>query len=634
MATDANGDIIVNIAAEATNVSSAFQQAIEAAKATQSGLAAVNKLVQTGTTELAKYASEMGITGSNGRSMTKSLSGGFRGIQATTKSVKTEIGNLNTPSKVLLATIVGINNAMGVAKDNTVRMTPAITKNLAHWQDILSVIDTLDPKIADAVYQTVLLENKTALVNGNLKLTDSLFKRIAKDAVAMSAGTAAGTASTAGAAAAAQRSEAVAAREAASANQSAALASSKLAEAFGMVAAAAAKLPSAMASLAKVIPLINGMQSALMRLNATVIRLIPGMKELTGVTTKAGQSFYQFRAKLFTAIMGISMATMVIGRIFDNMSAQIEQVHQFTVAFGELADQVTTWTVKLEGSNGAITESSQHAANFSNILDTTGDGIADVAQYTGSLREYLKMLSDSWQVNNVTMIKAAATFQSMTNAMGITGETGMKLSTDLTTLAMDMASLWDVDVDTAFSKFQSALAGQTRAIRTFGLDITEASLVEENNKEVKEGLSKATIKSVDSLTRADKTILIHNAIVRQASDADGDWARSIETPANRLRVLKEQLLTAAQDIGALFIPAIQAVLPVLTALTKAVIAATAAIASFFGMDIQKLRDDFSDMFTADGMDTGGIDGISDSLDSAADAVQGCEGVPEAASRLR
>lgn len=289
--------------------------------------------------------------------------------------------------------------------------------------------------------------------------------------------------------------------------------------------------------------------------------------------------------RLRVNIYNVWYITQVLGRafgaLFDKASESYEILHLFKAAYSDNSE--------------AGNEAAQAAFNFY-------DNLAKVAG-----------------LDTAPMARTAATFKEMANAMGMGSDASDKISQGLTQLTYDYASLFDYDFDVVAGKFQSALAGQTRAIRTFGLDVTQAALQQEL---LNEGINA----SVTDLNRAQKSILIYNTIMRNSKNAQQDFAASVMQPANLLRVLREQVSLAARSFGALFIPAISAVLPYLIALAHALGQVFGRIAQFFGI---KLPDISS--VAAGGLDGDMFDDVEEGLDNV---ESGAGGATDALKKMK
>jgi hypothetical protein len=138
-----------------------------------------------------------------------------------------------------------------------------------------------------------------------------------------------------------------------------------------------------------------------------------------------------------------------------------------------------------------------------------------------------------------------ATFKNMLAALGnISEDTAYGLSEAMTQMALDFASLYNTSVESAMTKFQAVLSGQVRPIRTAGYDITENTIFQLYQ-------SLGGTKTVRQLNQTEKQLLRILAVYEQMSrsGATGDLAKTLETSANQLRMMKEQSQEFATWIG-------------------------------------------------------------------------------------
>lgn len=121
--------------------------------------------------------------------------------------------------------------------------------------------------------------------------------------------------------------------------------------------------------------------------------------------------------------------------------------------------------------------------------------------------------------------------------------------------------------------------------------------------------------TVSSMNQAEKAQLRYYAIMTQVTSAQGDLARSLISPSNQIRVLQAQVTQAAQALGSIFIPILNAALPYVIALAKAVRLLAAAIASLFGFSLPEI--DYSGISGA----SGAVGDLGDNLDSAGGSAE-------------
>ena len=157
------------------------------------------------------------------------------------------------------------------------------------------------------------------------------------------------------------------------------------------------------------------------------------------------------------------------------------------------------------------------------------------------------MLVDSLTLDPNLMKNYQAVFAQMTNSMNLVTESSMNISETFTMLGNDIASLWNIDTDKAMKKLQSGLAGQIRPLRELGIDISKTSLE-------MYALNYGIEDSVEKMSQAAKVQLRYLAIMEQAEVAFGDMAKTIESPANQLRILSQQWTNLSRSIGNVYLP--------------------------------------------------------------------------------
>ena len=214
------------------------------------------------------------------------------------------------------------------------------------------------------------------------------------------------------------------------------------------------------------------------------------------------------------------------------------------------------------------------------------------------------------------LTKSLGIFKQMTNAMGMANDTSALLSENLLKMEEDVSSLYNLDVEVVAKKFQSALAGQTRAVRDLGVDVTKSALQQEL-------FNRGINMNIDDLNRASKSVLIYLAMERQLAEANGDASRTINGVANQTRIFKEQIAIASRQIGALFIPVLKTLLPILNGILMALNAIGEFILGLLGVDVKSLASEF------------GIANISTDLDGVgSSAVDAGKKVDDLRGKLR
>lgn len=138
---------------------------------------------------------------------------------------------------------------------------------------------------------------------------------------------------------------------------------------------------------------------------------------------------------------------------------------------------------------------------------------------------------ESIGVNQEEAMRYQASFYDLANSLGVSSKNAYTLSTQFTKLAYDYASLYNKDPDAMFQKLQAGITGTVEPLRRLGKDVSEVRLQETARRL---GIQE----SVRDMTQAQKTELRFIAIMEQSKSAMNDMERTIDQPANALRVLR------------------------------------------------------------------------------------------------
>ena len=270
-----------------------------------------------------------------------------------------------------------------------------------------------------------------------------------------------------------------------------------------------------------------------------------------------------------------------------NMLANAYMLTRIADGFGYLFTKANDYIETMNLFNVVMGESTRRGYDFVSSLETIG---VDMEQ----------------------AMRFQASFYDIGNSLGMTAKNAYTLSEQFTKLSYDYASLYNIPIEESFQKLEAAIVGTTEPIRRLGKDISIAKLEEI-------ALSLGIDESVRSMTQAEKAELRFITVMQQSSAAMNDMERTINQPANALRVLKAQFVSLARDLGNLFIPIISAVLPYLIALVKFLREVVSGFASFFGIDMFQL--DFNNVNTSLGIADDYTEDMASNLDDGAKSAK-------------
>jgi hypothetical protein len=223
---------------------------------------------------------------------------------------------------------------------------------------------------------------------------------------------------------------------------------------------------------------------------------------------------------------------------------------------------------------------------------------------TGEASTFINKMETLLGIDPTEAMNNMATIQSLTTSFGIASDKAYVLSKNLTQLGYDLASLKNIPVAESFTKIQAAISGELEPIRRLGVDISNARLQQEL-------LNLGYSQSVSTLSQADKAVLRYIAIMKQTTDAQGDFARTLSSPANMIRILQAQLNSLARAVGSLLYPALKSILPPLIAAVELVKELVTGIASLMGVKVE-----FPDFSSA----SDAVGGVTDAMDNTTKAT--------------
>lgn len=249
----------------------------------------------------------------------------------------------------------------------------------------------------------------------------------------------------------------------------------------------------------------------------------------------------------------------------------------------------------------AVTESNKYQEDLNLFTVALG-------QYAAEAQNYAEKVSDVMGIDPAQWLRNQGVFNTLLTGFGDTAERAQLMSQNLTQLGYDISSFFNISIEDAMQKLQSGISGELEPLRRLGYDLSQAQLEQT-------ALNLGIKENVANMTQAEKAELRYYTIMTQVTTAQGDMARTLETPANLLRILQAQLTQAARAIGNIFIPALNAILPYAIAVVQVIREIANALANLAGF---KLTDvDYSGVNSA----AVGAGSLADNLDDAAGAAK-------------
>ena len=226
-----------------------------------------------------------------------------------------------------------------------------------------------------------------------------------------------------------------------------------------------------------------------------------------------------------------------------------------------------------------------------------------MSSFSETAGTFVEEMESKLGANAAEVSKNIGTFMSLAKSFGVAGDQAYLMSKNLTQLAYDYSSFFNISVEDAYQKLRSGFVGEIEPMRAIGKDLSVARLQQEL-------YNMGINASIESLTQADKATLRYIVTMKQSGDQMNDLARTIESPANMVRMLNSQFQILARTIGSIFLPALSAILPYAIAVVKVLTQVAQAIANFFGATIPEF-----------GTSDKNFENVTDGLGGIGDAAQ-------------
>ena len=241
--------------------------------------------------------------------------------------------------------------------------------------------------------------------------------------------------------------------------------------------------------------------------------------------------------------------------------------------------------LKIGASSIALIKSGQTVAswihNTNSYIENVNLFTASMGKYADEAQKYAEQVGEIMGIDPGEFMRNQGVFMTIIEGFGVINDRAYIMSKNLTQLGYDLSSFFNIGFDDAMEKLTSGISGELEPLRRLGYDLSQARLEAI-------ALSLGIDKSFDSMTQAEKSQLRYYAIMKQVTVAQGDMARSLNAPANQMRVLQAQVTQCARALGSIFIPALNAILPYAIALIKVLRKLAEVIASFVGFELPQI----------------------------------------------
>lgn len=202
-----------------------------------------------------------------------------------------------------------------------------------------------------------------------------------------------------------------------------------------------------------------------------------------------------------------------------------------------------------------ISASAEYTENMNLFTVAMGEYADEAKAFADKASSVLGLDPSDW-------VRNQGVFQTLLTGFGDSADRAALMSQNLTQLGYDLSSFFNISVSDAMQKLQSGISGELEPLRRLGYDLSQARLEQE-------ALTLGIQKNVSAMNQAEKAELRYHAILTQVTTAQGDLARTLNDPANQMRMMQAEIAQTTRALGDLFIPILNNVLPYLIAFARA-----------------------------------------------------------------
>lgn len=289
-----------------------------------------------------------------------------------------------------------------------------------------------------------------------------------------------------------------------------------------------------MSSIQTAIELSDRMSAPLYNICTAVNMVISNFEALEYASSTAIDTSSMEEARQLLADSMVGLQDVVSGT---NKAEQAQEEYNQAVYAG--TTQVNNWLGKITQVVGAYVSFQAVSGTMKQAIDYASDlaevqNVVDVTfgNATQQINEWSQAALKVYGINEVTAKQYTGTMGAMLKSSGLAGNAVVDMSMNLTALAADMASFYNLDTDVAFEKIRSGISGETEPLKQLGINMSVVNLEAY-------AMTQGITESYSEMSQAEQTALRYSYLLQATADAQGDFARTSSSYANQIRLLGE-----------------------------------------------------------------------------------------------
>lgn len=317
------------------------------------------------------------------------------------------------------------------------------------------------------------------------------------------------------------------------------------------------------------------------------------------------------------------------GNAFAKVEASSRSLERTQTALGALGGKLMG-LVSFTAITAGIGRCIEAASDLTEVQNVVDKAFGDLSYRAD---DFAKTAISSFGLTELQAKRFSANFMAMGKSMGIAEGQAADLAIQLAGMTGDVASFFNLDQETAYTKLKSVFTGETQSLKELGVVMTETNLKEF-------ALAQGITTSYSAMSQAEKVMLRYNYVMHTLAYTQGDFADTSTQWANNVRVLKNQFVSLISVLGKGFIAVLNPVVTGLNTILGHLVgfanAASDVFSSVFGTANTQLSAGLGSVDTSGlAIDLSDIDSAaSDAADSVGRVGKATKGTTSAAKELQ
>lgn len=263
-------------------------------------------------------------------------------------------------------------------------------------------------------------------------------------------------------------------------------------------------------------------------------------KELRALITIAGKIDPSLQSAMLKA-SGESLKMAKNMKEYSNGVSRIGSVAKgaFIGTLGAIG--LTNITGKMVGMASQSIKLASDLQEVQNVVDTT------FGESAVQINDWSKQALKAFGLSELQAKQFSGTMGAMLKSSGVNQGDMVKMSENLTALAGDFASFYNLDHEEAFTKIRAGISGETEPLKQIGINMSVANLEAF-------ALSKGIKTSYEKMDQASQTMLRYNYLLQASNDSQGDFAKTQGAYANQMRTFNINMQQLGATIGEKALP--------------------------------------------------------------------------------